>query len=103
MQKLVTTLIFGLVLCVATGGPASGQGTTSVRECLGYVAKPPSVGFEPSERKGLQSWLAVCRQAVQDDPADPRLKTSLASALAADGQRAEAVAMYRAAAAQNDA
>lgn len=75
----------------------------SVRDCLRYAAAPPDISDEAAFRKGLATWLDTCRQALQADGSDPRIKASLAQALSADGKRPEAVALYRAAAAQNDA
>jgi TPR repeat protein len=74
-----------------------------VRDCLRYAASPPGIDDQAAFRKGLANWLAVCKQAVLDDPADPRIKVSLARALSADGQRAAAIPLLRAAGEQGDA
>jgi len=95
------------LLCIgalALWMPAAGHAQSpSVRECLRFAATPPGISDQAAFQRALKSWIEACRQAVRDDAADPRLKVSLAGALSADGQRPEAVALYRAAAAQGDA
>ncbi len=61
------------------------------------------ISNEAAFRKRLQAWLEFCKQAVVENATDPRLKVAWARALSADGKRVEAVAQFRAAAAQNDA
>ena len=79
--------------------PASG----SARNCLQLGAGPWDIGNETAFRKRLQAWLDACKQATAENTGDPQLKVALARALSADSKRAEAVALLRAAAAQNDA
>jgi TPR repeat protein len=79
--------------------PAAG----SVRDCLHHASVPSDISNEAAFRKRLQAWLESCKQAGAEDTTDPRLKIAWARALSADGKRPEAVALLRAAAAQNDA
>jgi TPR repeat protein len=72
----------------------------SVRECLRLTDAPFDGGNQEALRK---AWLEACKQALQADGNDPRIKVALAHAYAASGERAAAVDLYRAAAGQNDA
>ncbi|HWX71333.1 MAG TPA: hypothetical protein VNY79_02415, partial [Xanthobacteraceae bacterium] len=50
-----------------------------------------------------KTWVEVCRQAVALERNDLRLKHVLARALTADGQREEAIGVWRELGEQNDA
>jgi TPR repeat protein len=76
--------------------------TGSARDCLQLGAGPWDISNEAAFRKRLQTWLDACKQATVENTDDPQLKVALARALSADGKRAEAVPLLRAAAAQND-
>ena len=75
----------------------------AVRDCLQLGEWPWDIGNETAFRKRLQAWFDACKQAVAESPGDPHLKVALARGLSADSKRAEAVALLRTAAGQNDA
>jgi TPR repeat protein len=74
-----------------------------VEQCLRLAARPPAYSDMTPESywRAADAWAASCRQAIASDD-DSRLKVALARALRPD-QRAEEVALLRAAAAQDNA
>lgn len=68
--------------------------------CLALMENPPDISLDRQAfERGIKSWVETCRQAVAAEGADPNVMLALARALSADGQRAEAVSVWRAAAA----
>ena len=100
---LLVLLGAGVAGSALAQAPPAAPGSPAVAECLRRQANPPDISDEEAFRRGLRRWIDVCREAVRSDDADPRLKVSLAGALGAEGQRAEAVALLRAAASRGDA
>src|SRR5678815_263852 len=93
-------LLIAAVLVPA--GPAAAQ-TAAVRECLRLDASPPDVfGYEKA-MQAYRAWAATCRQALESDPFDIRLKRVLARALGASGERAEEIEILRELGKQNHA
>ena len=83
--------------------PAQSQAGPAVRECLRFAERQPDISDEAAFRRALKTWIDSCKQAVEDDGGNARVKVSLAQALSADGQREQSIEQLRAAAAQNDA
>ena len=81
------------------------QDSSAVGECLRTAAKPPdSSALELAAfQRGVKDWVAVCDKAVAENGDNPQIKTSFGRALAANGQRLEAVPLFRAAASHDDA
>jgi TPR repeat protein len=96
-----------LTLCAIAATPARGQSspTTIAQQCFrlgdtprGYCSAPESI-----DCPGYRTWLETCQQALAANPNDPRVKLALSLALrVVTGKRAEAVALMRSAAEQND-
>ena len=78
----------------AQGGPA--------RECL-RLNDAPFDGDWDEQARMRKAWVEVCRQAVAIERNDLRLKHVLARALTADGQREEAIGVWRELGERNDA
>jgi TPR repeat protein len=78
----------------AQGGPA--------RECL-RLNDTSFDGDWDEQARMRRTWVEVCRQAVALERNDLRLKHVLARALTADGQREEAIGVWRELGEQNDA
>ena len=78
----------------AQGGPA--------RECL-RLNDAAFDGDWDEQARMRKTWVEVCRQAVALERNDLRLKHLLARALTADGQREEAIGVWRELGEQNDA
>ncbi|WP_163981151.1 hypothetical protein, partial [Raoultella ornithinolytica] len=53
----------------------------------------------PAFERAVKIWVETCRQALATEGSEPNIMLALARALSADGQRAEAVDLWRAAAA----
>ncbi|MBN8941057.1 MAG: hypothetical protein J0H01_16255 [Rhizobiales bacterium] len=68
--------------------------------CLQLMVNPPDISLDrPAFERGVKIWVETCRQALATEGSEPNIMLALARALAADGQRAEAVDLWRAAAA----
>lgn len=74
-------------------------------ECLRMTDNRPSSWAlgEEKYRLAIQRWTDICQQAVDAEPANPRLRIALSKALFSTDRRAEAVAQLRAGAAVGDA
>lgn len=100
---------FVVWLCLAAALaaiPAAAAETPSqsgpARECLRL--NDTSFDGDWDERARMRmAWVEVCRQAVALERNDLRLKHVLARALTADGQREEAIGVWRELGEQNDA
>lgn len=83
----------------AAAAPAPLPGAAKVA-CLQLMANPPDISLDRRAfERGIKSWVEACRQALATEGAEPNIMLALARALSADGQRAEAVSVWRAAAA----
>jgi TPR repeat protein len=78
--------------------PPSGP----TRECL-RLNETPFDGDWDERARMRKAWVEVCRQAVAIERNDLRLKHVLARALTADGQREEAIGVWRELGEQTDA
>lgn len=87
-----------LTLGAAAAPAALPQGARAA--CLQLMDDPPDIGLgRQAFESSVKNWVEACRQAVATEGADPNIMLALARALSADGQRAEAVSVWRAAAA----
>jgi TPR repeat protein len=116
MARVALSLLAGTV--VAAGvvwqlaqGPAVARGPLEMIRpqvpaaalCLRFNDTPPDISDEDAFRRGLAAWIAACRKAAAEDDNNSRLKLSLAQALSAQGEAAEAVAIWRALSARGSA
>ena len=96
-----------LSLCAIAAAPARGQSSSAsiAQQCFrlgdtprGYCSAPESI-----DCPGYRTWLDTCQQALAANPNDPRVKLALSLAVrVVTGKRAEAVALMRSAAEQDD-
>ena len=91
------------LLLLALGSLATAQASSPVNQCLEFAAKPPDIQDQAAFKRGQQAWLDACRQAAAADPNNTGVRLSLARVLHSFGERPEAVALWRAAIAQNSA
>jgi TPR repeat protein len=104
MRRLCNGLLSLCAAAALSSATAAAQTSAqAVRECLRHAEKPPDIFNQEAFRRALEAWQETCKRALEVDGGDPRIKVSLASALAADGKRQEAIALLRAAGEQNDA
>ena len=101
-MRLSLAMSLGLLGLLVLAPPAQSQ-APAVRECLRFAELQPDISNEAAFRRALKTWIDRCKQAVEDDGGNARVKVSLAQALSADGQREQSIEQLRAAAAQNDA
>jgi TPR repeat protein len=101
-RLLPASVLLALTLLIAVA-VAPQADAAAADDCLKTDARPPDMFDQDARDKAVKRWIEVCRQAADTSPDNLRLKLALARALSADGQRLEAVAIYRAAAAKGDA
>ncbi|MGZ6023245.1 MAG: tetratricopeptide repeat protein, partial [Rhizomicrobium sp.] len=97
--------LIALVLLTWLMTPSQAQITgqkNPAAECLRLDAGP-SFGFGDEADRTRENWVAVCRQALDADPGNQRIKQVLARSLMANGQRADAIPLWRELADQNNA
>ena len=91
------------LLLLALGSLATAQASSPANQCLEFAAKPPDIQDQAAFKRGQQAWLEACRQAAAAEPNNTGVRLSLARVLHSFGERPEAVALWRAAIAQNSA
>ena len=104
MRPFVVSLLLAPIAIAATplfAAEPSAQ-SSPARECLRL--NDTSFGGDWDERERTRKkWVEVCRQAVTLESENLRLKHVLARALTADGQREEAIGVWRELGERNDA
>jgi tetratricopeptide (TPR) repeat protein len=103
-RRFVVLLCLGAA-AMATIPPCAAETpaqSSPARECL-RLNDAAFDGDWDEQARTRKTWVEVCRQAVALERNDLRLKHVLARALTADGQREEAIGVWRELGEQNDA
>ena len=105
--SIALVLFLGLIGLIAawapTASPAAPAGPAeAARECQ-RANDVPFEGDWDAQDAARVAWVAVCRQALVGASGDAHLKHLLARALTANGQREEAIVLWRELAEANDA
>ena len=105
--SIALVLSLGLIGLIATRAPtaapaAPASPAEAARECQ-RANDVPFEGDWDDREAARNAWVAVCRQALAGARSDAHLKHLLARALTANGEREEAIVLWRELADANDA
>lgn len=103
-MKVAVVVCLGVLAAVTLPCTVGAQSSDpSVRECFRRNDHPDDSGDWDARARARQAWIEVCRKAVAIDPSNGSLQKVFARALSSEGQRAEAIAIWRTLAKTDDA